>query len=529
MMTPPPALASNPRLLVRILEQVAAGNRRVRGLAEALDVEARVVQAHLAAGCWLGFLDLEDDPGLTSQGLAWVYGGRDRSRVWAEAVRAHPFTRRVSPEGSAPTVDAILRALRADEPGASVEEGRRRAIAIRRLLAPAWRERRRLAPRQLALTFGKPSRTRPRLDTRAGTDDSPDVYLVLLRGLLDHGEISPQHLRGLLDAAGGESCGLGGPMAMAVRRGDATRHGDALVVTAGAVARAGLAESAVSIALSDPDFRLHLLALLEGKAGAPRFRAWGPRFFGSTPPAQALPALLFGRSLATFPVAGDTGPALPVEPSPFLSVATRKGLAVAFPSSLLALAGGVSAVNVALRAAVGASAALPPTCVERRRLVHGGILHPGEVPPRTVADMVALRARVLCNAPAFALLAAMGVLDRRGRLRLRVAGDDVRVEPVPPAGSTAPVRPFALDVLIEALAGARGWTLVRGPSTARWGALAEVGVALGVLARPAQDVLTLDEAFFRRLQVDAEHRDLWEGLAPLADLLEGRLARITGG
>jgi hypothetical protein len=317
-------------------------------------------------------------------------------------------------------------------------------------------------------------------------------------------------------------------MAMAVRRGDATRHGDTLVVTAGAVARAGLAESAVSIAFSDPDYRLHLLAQLEGKPGAARFRAWGPRFFGAAPVAQALPALLFGRSLAGFPVAGDTGPALSVEPSPFLSVATRKGLAIAFPSSLLALAGGVQAVNVALRAAVGASAALPPTCVERRRLVHGGILHPGEAPPRSVADMVALRARVLGNAPAFALLAALGVLDRRGRLRLRVAGDDVRVEPVAPTGSPTPAKPFPVDVLIEALAAARGWTLVRGTGSARWGALADVGVALGVLARPARDVLTLDEAFFRRLQVDAEHRDLWEGLAPLADLLEARLARITG-
>lgn len=520
-MTPPPALASNPRLLVRILEQVAAGNRRVRGLAEALDVESRVVQAHLAAACWLGFLDLEDDPGLTREGLAWIYAGRERPRVWGDVVRAHPFTRRVSPDGEAPTTDAILQVLRRDEPGASPDEARQRAIAIRRMLAPAWRARRaNPAARQLGLPLPKAPRARARLDTRAGTDDSPDVYAVLLRGLLDHGEIAPQHLRGLLDTAGGETCGLGGAMAMAVRRGDATRAGDTLVVTAGAVQRAALADSAVSIALSDPDYRLHLLALLEGKSGAQRFRGWGPRLFGSTPPAQALPALLFGRSLAAFPVAGDAGPSLAMEPSPFLSVATRKHLAVAFPSSLLALTGGVTAINAALRAAVGASAALPPTCVERRRVVHGGILHPGEAPPRSIADMVALRARVLANAPAFSLLGALGVLDRRGRLRLRTSGDDLRVE-LPGA------RPFGVDLLVESLATARQWLLVRGPSSAHWGGIVQAGVHLGILARPADDTVTLEEGFFRKLQVDAEHRDLWEGLTPLADLLEARLARYA--
>jgi hypothetical protein len=210
------------------------------------------------------------------------------------------------------------------------------------------------------------------------------------------------------------------------------------------------------------------------------------------------------------------------EASPFLSLATRKGLALAIPSSLLALSGGVTWVNQALRAAVGASAALPPSCVERRRVVHGGIVHPGEAPPRSVPDRVALRARVIANAPAFSLLAALGVLDRRGRLRMHASGAMLRVE-LP--GS----KPFPFEHLLEHFAANRGWVLVRGPGSAKWGALVDVGVSLGILARPARAAVTLEESFFRKLQGDAEHRDLHEGLQPLADLLEARISRMAGG
>jgi hypothetical protein len=129
---------------------------------------------------------------------------------------------------------------------------------------------------------------------------------------------------------------------------------------------------------------------------------------------------------------------------------------------------------------------------------------------------------VLANAPAFSLLGALGVLDRRGRLRLHASGATLKVE-------LPGTKPFPFDQLLEHFAASRGWVLVRGPGSARWGALVDVGVALGILARPARAAVTLEEGFFRRLQGDAEHRDLHEGLQPPADLLEARIARMAGG
>jgi hypothetical protein len=237
----------------------------------------------------------------------------------------------------------------------------------------------------------------------------------------------------------------------------------------------------------------------------------------------ALDTALFGRSLARFPVAGDPGPSLPTEPAPFLSVATRRDLVIALPESLRELSGGVAAVNRALR---GGAAARVPTVLERRQQVHGGLLHPGEGTPRTVADMVALRARVLMNVPAFAFLCALGALDRRGGLRMRVSGADVLLETHPAAGGRA--GSMRAEALLDALATARGWWVARAPGGLGWADLVDVGVELGLLAR-ASGFVVLDEALFRRMQTDPEHRDLWEGLLPLADLLEARANRLAAG
>ncbi|MEN9787028.1 MAG: hypothetical protein RLZZ299_2292 [Pseudomonadota bacterium] len=520
----PSALAERPRVLARVLEQVAAGNRRTRGLAEALDLEPRTVGAYLDAGAWLGLLDLDHEPGLTRAGLRWAYAGRGRARTWAGIVRAHPFARRAAPDGQAPTVDSIARILQEDAPDVPHSETRKRAVALRRLVGSAWTTRLRepLPERQLSLPLAAAPPPTRRIDTRAGTEDSPDVYAVVLRALLDSGELSAHHVRGLLDAAGGPQCGIGGPMAMAVRRGDAVRHGDLLVITDGALLRRELAESSISIALSDPDFRAHLTAVRAGRPGeSRRFGPWMRRVFGEQPLEAALPGLLFGRTLDNLPVSGDPGVAPADAPGPFLSKLGTRGIALAFPSSLSALTGGVAWVNTVLRMhAQQGPTARPPSCLDRARVVHGGLLHPGEPPPRSVADMVALRARAIRNVPAFSLLCAVAVLERRGPLTLHRTPSDLTLEV---AG-----RPLRLDSLLRTVARARDWSLVQPGGGADWGMLADVAVSLGLLTRPAEDRLTLDEALFRRMQTDPEHRELWEELAPLVELLDASVARRAG-
>ena len=73
------------------------------------------------------------------------------------------------------------------------------------------------APRQLRMEFPAPSLpARPQVDLRAGLDDNPDVYAVLLRALLDHGELAPGQVRAIFDRCGGERCGIGGYLACVV-------------------------------------------------------------------------------------------------------------------------------------------------------------------------------------------------------------------------------------------------------------------------------------------------------------------------
>ncbi|MFZ5477498.1 MAG: hypothetical protein ACOZNI_12050, partial [Myxococcota bacterium] len=282
------ASAHNPRQLTRVLEQVAAGTRRPKAIATALGMEQRLVAAYLAVGQWLGLLTLDGEPALTRDGLAFVYAGKGRPQAWAGVLRAHPFLVRLGPD--LPGVDAIAEALTREDPSLSARAARRRAAGLRRLAEPAFKVRARPAePAQATLGFASdPRGRREPVDLRAGADDNPDVYARVLRALLDHGELSTAQLRGVLDAAGAESVGIGGYVAMALRRADAARVGETLVVTRGAVQRRDLAESTLCVALSDPEFRKAL-------AAGTGFRAWRARLFGAEAPEVALPRLLFGR------------------------------------------------------------------------------------------------------------------------------------------------------------------------------------------------------------------------------------------
>jgi hypothetical protein len=531
--------ATSPRMLTRLLEQVAAGHRRQRALGEVLGIEAPVLRSYMLAASWLGLLDLDDEPVLTRAGLAYIYAGARRHQVLATTIAAHPVLGPLGADGPI-GADELARAVSAADPALAPRTVRKRALALRRLLGPGLRAPVRVAmpppadalvdpdaelheparaPEQLSLGFSNDvAAPPPPLDLRAGADDNPDVYTHLLRALLDHGELDPHQVRGLLDAAGGSHCGIGGYLAMATRRGDATRVGDVLVVSAGAAARRELAESPVSVALSDPDFRRHLGELLAGRPGdTRRFRPWISRLFQSGTVEENLERLLFGRRLTSFPLAGNPGEPTPVYADPFLASIDRRGLVVAFPSTLGLLAGGLGMVNQLLRGARQGTIARPPNALDRRVCSHGGLLHPGEPPVRVVPDMVSLRARALKNVPAFAILVALGLLDRRGVLKLKVYGPEVLIQ-------TTAHRPRRLDAVVDALGASRGWVVARSPTGPSWALLSEIAEALGLVVT-AGSFLTLDETLFRKLGTDPEHRDLLEGLEPLAEHLAARLGR----
>lgn len=528
---PPP---TTPRQLMRVLDRVAAGTRRPRALAEALDIPVLEVEGTLAAAEWLGLVRHEQELQLTTEGLQCCLAGPRRPGVYGDVVRAHPVLGALLPQlGDAdpqPLVDAVRRLA----PTLDGREAARTARGLRRLARPALRRGSARRPaRQLGIGFGaSPLPRRKVLDLRAGVDENPDVYTFVLRTLLDHGELDPSRLRGALDAFGGAACPIGGYLAMATRRGDATRHGDVLVVSRGAVARASLADSTVTVALSDPAFREWLEGLLQGRGSVGgRFRVWLDRLMpGWLEHARDLPAflaagidrLLFGRPLATVPLAGDPGEPLTAEPGAFLTLAGRRGLAVALPSNLALLSDGLPATNRALRAvALEASGARPPGPADRRLVVHGGLHHPGEAATRMIPDGVSLRLRAASHVPAFALLLALGALDRRGTLTVRARAGALVIE--------VPGRPpRTVAAVVAELAAARGWVLVAGPTTASWDVLADTAEQLGLLAR-VFDRYTLDEAFFARLQHDPEHRTVWEDLQPLADLLLDRLVTPLAG
>ena len=515
-----PALG-NPRRLTRVLETLAAGNRRPRGIAVALDMEGRVVQAYLLAGAWLGLIVLEPEPHLTRAGLDYVHAGAQRGFVLAALVHGHPGLALI--DGEPPSTTLIAERIRAAHPEVSVTAARRQAVSVRRLVEPAWRVRpKRATTEQLGFSFASPTAARPApIDVRAGRDESPDAYVLVLRALLDSGELSPPRMRAILDNGGGGDCPLGGYVAMAVRRGDAVRRGEDLVVTAGAVARRDLADSVVSVALSDPDFRTHVSASLRGEAGdVRRFGGWMRRLFAGGDLAQTLDRILFGRPLSSFPLAGAPGADVVASGVPFVGDIARPGMAFALPWSLTTLTSGLGAVNRALRAANPHEVRMPDV-VDRRWGGHGGLLGPGEVSPRNVPDMVSLRSRLLRATPGFAILVAFGVLARRGSLRLRMRHGDVFVE-----ARRRPTR--RLGECLEEIAERRGWLFVRGSGSATWPLLVDVGEALGLVTRTGE-WLVLDETLFLRFQIDPEHRQIRDDLQTLVDAVESVACSTLGG
>lgn len=555
--------ANNPRLLLRLVGFVSTGVRRPAPLAEVLEVELRTVHYYSQAGEWLGLLEAEGELKLTPRGLALAYAEPgEQQRLYAEAVWSNPLAVRVmGGRAELATTDEITALLLAAEPAMSPVTARRRASAVRSLLAPAFERRpdpRAARGSQLGLPFPAPAPAAAPapVDLRAGATESPDVYRRLLLALLDHGELGTGQVRAVLDEMGARDAPLGPYVEMATRRGDAVRIDDRLVATRGAAERRDVAEDGALVALTDPLYREYLgaldaagLALTRARDGgaspedlrlrgrlsqlAARFAPWDLRIFGRRlQPGQvesAAAPLLLGRRLAGMPVASSTGEPLAETGGAFTEQVATAGVAVAFPRALLALRGGVAEVNQRLRVERSAPAGVrPPGPLDPRVRVHGGLFAPGEAPARAIPDNLSLRLRCLTHTPALSLLAALLLAGRRGagrpsvRSTLGSAG--------PPTGAPSRDAPvvampggerLSLLGLLERHCQALGMVVLR-PAVEGLADATLVGLAVDLgIAVHAGDRLLLDEALFARLQEDPECRLVYEALLPVEDRLMG--------
>lgn len=561
--------ASSPEFLARLLEHIAEGIRSPRALADLLGCNLRTLQSYLHAGEWLGFLEdsraVEDPEApptsapsglrLTRLGLDFVYGDRRRERIWADAVWAVPFVRSLlSGWDQVPPLDVVVKAVQAQHPDLAMATAVRRASAVRSLVEPALKfERRKLKEcqgTQLLLGFSRPRApvTQERVVVQPVGDeqaDDPALYRVVLQALLDEGEIGVSHIRGLLDHVGAGAVAVGGMAEMALRRGDARRWTDGLqdklVVTPGAIQRRDLSDTVASVALSDPDYREYLSVLIRTEKGDPsaairygrlraRFAHWDWRLYGGgTRPqevARSIERLLLGRPLEVFPLAGPqvaVTPEPPQEEVPFLLALGRSDLKVCLPPSIEALSGGVAAVNRILQARQrGPQRVMLPTLVDPRAAFHGGLLYPGEKPPRAVADQVSLRLLALSRVPYLTFLAAFLLLHRRsrGRLTLRYRGERLHVV------WRRRDRGQLLDV-IDRIQRARGWLVsrrFRGGLDAM--ALKDVAVAMGI-AQEVDGRLILSEEMFVRMRSEPEDGEVYERLSALCNAIEGDLGALA--
>ncbi len=529
--------ANNPRLLIRLLGLIASGMRRPRVLSETLDVELRTVHYYTQAAQWLGLIEEGSELQLSPRGLEVAYApSRHRTRAYADAVWRTPFVvELLQVHTELPSAEQIATFIVAHDRSMAQSTARRRASAVRSLIAPAlpWRPSAREAVgEQLGLPLATHPTRRPAglgapLVAAADLSESPDVYARLLMVLLDHGELATQHIRAVLDRVGGSELPLGTYVQMALRRGDAIRTEHGLAATAGAAQRREVAGDAVLVGLTDPDYRAGLDQLLEAddspqaqaelRRRAARYARWDLRLFGERLRAdtvsQALHEALPGRTLRGLAPAGDPGPELPCTELPFLESLDTPGLGVSFPSSLVELGGGVSTLNPQLHLLRTRPGGVRlPTVVDPRARIHGGLLVPGRTPPRALTDNLSLRLEAIHATPAVALSAALGLLARRPSdgLNIVLKGEKVTLKwRGRRIGGLIPT----LCELVEAW----GWRLVHPPSGGlRDHELIDALASLGVL-QPVSTGFILSERLFLTLQGEPEARPVYDGLLALED------------
>ena len=533
--------ANNPRLLRRVVEWVARGIRSPRALQEILGLDLRTIQYYLQAGAWLGLLEPGPEHVLTPVGVE-VALGEDPDGAYARAVWSQPLVAGLVAEHGAtlPPLDEVILAIGRAEPNLAPATVRRRASAVRSLMAPALDPGRRRRPEHLQLDLPLVPRLPhppPALHPGRARDADPEVYRFVLGALLDHGELTLGQLRALLDRAGGGDLAIGGYVELALQRADATRRGERLVVTAGAVERRDVASTTAGVILSHPGYRAWLRDLrhaalddrqaeIRVAAQAPRFRAWDERLLGRPADPRTLDADLAGiildRSAESYPTACDPGPTPATLDAAWLDLWEQPDLIVSLPPALEVLRGGLPAVNAALAAArQGAREVALPDVASRPSLVHGGLLHPGEPLPRSVPDLISLRQRALMHAPYVAVIAAV-LLSHRGapdRFQVRRRRG---VWTLARSGRT--LGPL-LDVLDT-------FFLDRGqiPSRRRGAGLgaddlvaglATIGIVLDLGA-----VLALDEKLFFRLRTEPEQMEIHGMLRPLVEAIDAHLADL---
>jgi len=467
--------ANNPRVLTSLLERVAEGVRGSRALSEALECDIRTVQYYLQAGVWLRLLDDDEVPTLTPLGLEYVFGGRRRKRIYAEAVWANATVRHVFSGATKPPPAAEIASRLQDlDPTLAPTTARRRATAVRGLVSPALRFKPKRAARteQLALSFPMAPTTQvakvlAEVDIQPGALPALEAYVYVYRQLLAHGELAPGHLRALLDQAGGRDCAVGDYIDLALRRGDAWRVGEHLVVSRGAVERRDLVDGVLGVAFSDPAYRSyvkltaqiadgHNYGRLEHERSKRRFEAWDRRVFGEPLEthriAEHLDRILLGRPIDVYPLAERPGPELPHRAEPFLDLVEARGVALAAPPSLRILGGGVRSVNQVLQSARSAVSA--PMPVDARQRVHGGLVAPGQRPLKSIPDTVTLRLRALSHVPHLALVTALLLAGRRAGFRFSLEHDDTGLAVLREREHLG-----SLETLLAGFCEDRGWLL----------------------------------------------------------------------
>lgn len=532
--------ANSPQLLTHLLEMVARGVRSTRGLQEALGVDQRTVRYYFQAGAWLGFLSDDPEPLLTPEGLGYVYAGAGRRKVYAEAVRKHPFFQDLMERTAGNPKDAAIRAaISSFDPSLADSTVRRRASAVKGLIAPALEsvadqpEPQSEPQLELQLQAAPLTSTPAPVSLKHGRSFNPDIYRYMLCYLLDHGELSLGHIRGLLDSAGADHIPIGGYIDLALQRGDAVRAAERLIVSPGAIQRRDLADNTAAVILSDAGWRSHLAAL----RGAPDqdspdslngpYRPWDRRLFGHEIRPEDLESdlhrILRDRSLDSWPQ--TTGPSdfTPAQvDAPFLESWKHRDLVIALPPSLAQLWEGVQGVNRRLRNARHRADAIgTPSMAYRPMVVHSGLLHPGEHLPRSVPDARSLRQRLLSNAPYVTLILALLYVHRTRsqgiELSLRKGEWSVRQH------RTLLGEPLHV---LDGFAKAQGWVPARRSRNDM-----SAGLLLSLLERlhmvlVVSDVAILEDNFFNQLRNDAEEQELLQHLEPLSCALAEHLETL---
>ncbi|MFT7518811.1 MAG: hypothetical protein ACI9MC_000943 [Kiritimatiellia bacterium] len=532
--------ANNPRLVKRVVHWLARGVRTSRGLQEVLGVELRTVQYYLQAVAWLGLSDGGTDHLLTPLGLELAFSPQphlayDRA-VWTQPFVAHLLS---GGGGQLPPVEEVVLAIARAEPQLAASTARRRASAVRSLIAPALDHPPRLSGgQQLALPLTTTTaELAPRLHVDPKAEVDPDVYRYLYGALLDFGELTLGQLRHLLDQSGVREVPIGAYIDLAIQRRDARRSDERLIITAGGVARRHVASSTASIVLSHARYRQWLDDLAQATNGdrraeircaevARRFLPWDRRILGSPANPETLHRVLRGilldRSLDSFPMSGDAGPD-PTECSePFLDCWRRKGIIIALPPSMALLQGGLSAVNRALKSSrEGTTGVSQPTLADRPTLVHGGLLHPNEPRPRAVPDVVSLRQRAIMNCPYAAMVTAVLWLHRQ------TPGSPVLQRQARGWVISWNGRPLgALIPLLDRFAESRGWIPSRRETASNLAGPLLTGLEAIGICHVLSDIAVLCEPFFHRLRSAPEQMEVLEALRPLADALDTWLSNL---